>query len=143
MIGPTGAEIRPVKGLSKNLVYELPLVPELFNSCQTGLMGISTRTGLMGISTRSFQFQGKCKGNSFQSVKSVKISFKHSIEWHLKEIKEFKRPKNLITFCFHSSSKTSFVIRPAAGCLRALKLVELIFFSRFQTFYYSPKVHTG
>ena len=73
---------------------------------------------------------GKGKGNSFKSVKSVKsvkISFKHSIEWHLKEIKEIKRPKNLITFCFHSSFKTSCVccvFRPAAGCLRTPRRVK-------------------
>jgi hypothetical protein len=46
--------------------------PDLFNSCQTGLMGILDVTNVA---------KGKCKGNSF----------KHSIEWHLKEIKKTKK----------------------------------------------------
>jgi hypothetical protein len=107
--------------------YVMPLViNDLFNSCQTGLTG---QTGLMGISTRSFHssFKTSKTRNDITHSKHVKTSFKHSIEWHLKEIKEIKRPKNLITFCFHSSFKTSCVccvFRPAAGCVRTPRRVK-------------------
>jgi hypothetical protein len=69
VIGLTGTEIWPVKGLRKKLDGETILI------------------GLMGISTRSYKTGG-----------DDKASFKHSIVWHLKEIKEIKRPKNLIIF---------------------------------------------
>jgi hypothetical protein len=101
-------------------------------SYRTGLMGISTQsykiggqTGLMGISTRTYK-TGLMGGDTIlgkgkvYSVKSVKISFKHSIVWHLKEIKEIKRPKKsdhfLFTFIFQNKLcmlciSTSFVVR--------------------------------
>jgi hypothetical protein len=78
LIGPTGAEIWPFKGFKS------------FNDC--GISGGDTihsnkQTGLMSIWTRSLTKHDKDKG---------KASFKHSIGWHLREI---KRPKNLVIFC--------------------------------------------
>jgi hypothetical protein len=110
----------------------------------------------MSISTRSYKIGGDTiigKGYT-GDTKHDKASFKHSIEWHLKEIKEIKRPKNLINFCLHSSFETSCVqcvFRPALGCVRTLRStlrstlrrVELLFYSNFQTFYFYLKIHTG
>jgi hypothetical protein len=99
---------------------------DLFNHCQTGLMGILTKQ-VLGV-FRPDRFNSYKTGDT----KHDKASFKHSIEWHLKEI---KRPKNLNTFCFHSSFKTNFVccvFRPAAGCARTLRRVELLFSAIFK-----------
>jgi hypothetical protein len=58
LIGLTGAELRPVKGLSKkNLVYELLFVPDLFNSCQKRLSRFSQKIQWRDLQFRQFKIQ--------------------------------------------------------------------------------------
>jgi hypothetical protein len=95
-----------INGTNSLFFSDFKKVSVLFNPCQTSLMGILTKQ-VLGVFRPDLFNSYKTGGDTILGdTKHDKASFKHSIEWHLKEI---KRPKNLVTFCFHSSFKTNSV----------------------------------
>ena len=106
LMGTSTRSYKTVKSVKMSFDERCPYFNE---ACQTGLMGISTRSYKTGLNILFEYFHiktGLMGGNTILGK-----GFKHSIVWHLKEIKEIKRPKNLIIFVYiHLSKQIVYVV---------------------------------